>query len=347
MSFRLATASLLSVATLIVCGLTLPLAAPVQPQVTTTPVITAAPPVTPPKKAPPLEALTSFATLAAAIAISYAGLANFRHRLRVQEYVRSAVEDANLIILLGTRENPDPLCCHDRYAILYRLGKLRDVRNAHQPGAHPVGTPPSSIVLDEDFRQTVSYKAYSWVYASNLDKVIAVCLGALSGAAIWFAALDNIYFYDSLIDAPARIAFFQDAECFYWLAILLGIIAVITHKFLWKWELELTPKTDRLLHIFGGLIALAFFGLLFLSSNSRPFYHVAAIWWATADDHYLFVMTETILFTVTLVPLFLVWGGEKLTKTMTTKADGCIKFLVEEIGARPNAARIREPDLRG
>jgi hypothetical protein len=61
-------------------------------------------------KTAPLDSLTSFAALAVAIAISYAGLPNFRHRLRVEEYIQKKVQDKNLLaMLVDSTGKPNPI----------------------------------------------------------------------------------------------------------------------------------------------------------------------------------------------------------------------------------------------
>ncbi len=287
------------------------------------------------ESAAPLEALTSFAALSVAIAISYAGLPNFRHRLRVEEYVQQTVKASGLLDVLGNAAgNPHHLCNHDRWAVLYRLGNLREMKNASAPGTD--GKKP----IDGDFLNTIGFRSYSWIYASNLDKVLATCLGALAGTAIWFAALDSAGFHDPVVSSPQRMGFFSDVDLFYWIAAILCALMIFSHKKFWGWILRSTPSTDHRIHQVGWLIAAVFLLTMAMASAGWSRYHSVAEWLCPGDEHVLFCMTETMLLTVTFVPLALIWGGEKLTAMMITKADNCVEFLKAQLGERASNANI-------
>src|SRR4051812_8837211 len=84
---------------------------------------------------PSIDAFSALAGLGSAISLAYASLPNFRHRNRVQEHVRRRIADDELILLLYVGDKLDvSLCSHDRWGILYRLGKLREVKKAPIPG---------------------------------------------------------------------------------------------------------------------------------------------------------------------------------------------------------------------
>jgi hypothetical protein len=289
-----------------------------------------------------LDALSSLAGLSAALSLSYAALPNFRHRMRVQEHVRNKVRDEELIAVLKTETD---LCNQESWAILYRLGRLRDVRQALGLLHDEEG---KGSEIDRNFRKRLAYVIFSQIYASNFDKIATALLGCIAATVIWFGALDNIYYHDLPSADPLRIAFFVRVQAFYWTTIFLAAIAAITHKILWRWDMSFRGWRSILIHIFGWVAAFAF--VLFLlgaSTDVKWFGHVISFTSSDGDVGDVFSLAETILVLSVLAPLLLLAVGEFLTRLMLIESDNCIIFLVAEIDTRASTARIEPSDPLG
>lgn len=289
-----------------------------------------------------LNALSDFAGLAVAIALAYAGLPNFRYRNRVQEHIRKALSEPGLIALLdGEDATAKAVHGHDCWAVLFRLGRLRE-------WMHSIPSPTKSqdnTTPDHNFTKRSDYKSFTWLYASNLDKIISVALGAISGAALWFGALDEIMFNTSNANgAFKRLLFLSGTISFFTIALGTLLALSLAHKY--TWEADRKPKNDRNIgvKIIYWLWTVLFILSVVLTSSGRMF--LSEFTQASLGDWQLpisFVVVCSSIFLTIGVPLILLLRGEHLTQSMITEANRCIIKIKDEIKGAPRTAKFEDP----
>ena len=293
-------------------------------------------------KAAPLDVLSPFAGIAAGIAIAYAGLPSFRYRTRVQEHVRRIIKEENLIdSLYDAEKKPDNnYCSQDCWGVLYRLGKLREVKDAPLPVKADEHTE-----VDHSFSKTNGYLIYSGLFASNLDKWIAFSLGGAAITIIWFALLDNVDFHEASINAVDRISFLSSLNMLYKILAILGVVSIGLHLVCWRWEMKRDAIGKRIIEWSSRIATAAAAGLILLTSvsvgdaDSLPY--KAGTLFGVQTETAIFHTLEVWLFLAVAVPLALLVIGEYLTGAMISEADVALKGLLGRL--KEKAANV---DLR-
>jgi hypothetical protein len=278
------------------------------------------------KRAAPLDILSALAGLAAVISIAYAGLPNFRHRSRVQDHVRRRVQNENIIANLN-----QTLCSSESWGVLYRLGKLQEIK------APAPGLKKGLAEVDRNFQMRSSFKAYSWIYASNFDKIVAGILAALAASVIWFAAIDNYLFFETTAQDAKRIAFLSGLATFYITVAALSLVAMIVQRLLWQWEMPHRCWREIFIHISIGIFCAAFLLFAILATFHVKF--ITDFYW-NSEDHIIFILMFTVLFSCTSIPLVLWWIGETLTRIMIREGDISVEALVGIINENAGTAEI-------
>jgi hypothetical protein len=285
--------------------------------------------------APPLEVLSASAAVAASLAIAYAGLPSFRYRLRVEGHVRRRVREENLIpnLYLGTAMPDSAMCGQDSWGILYRLGKLREVR--HAPA--PIGE------VDRNFSRTPSYMVFAKLFASNLDKWLAISLGALSISVVWFAALDNIHFHGAHVGDAKRMEFLSLLECTYMSIAVLGCILFVIHILSWQWEMPKVCKRQNIIKWTARLAVFVAAMVFFLASTSEPggVAYGAASKIVSSSESGIFLLLEKVLIFTIIIPSVLLVLGESLTQQMIQEADLSLDTMVDLVARRAKEAKIK------
>ena len=238
--------------------------------------------------------------------------------------------------------------------MLCRLGKLPGWKDAPPPGGQANGDAAPVIdgaEVDTNFQRRKDFQSYSHMYASNLDKMIAVALGSAATSTIWFGAVDHIYYSDALIGDPDRINFLAGTLVFYFDLLLIGTISYFIHKYLWRWDMDhnLVPyKTIKATTI---VAIILFCVIFFLATISHlPFSSVGVSvvvtlshFFSGSSEDYCFGITQIILLVIIAIPLFLLHRGEQLATAMTTEADRCVRHLKAQASAEVIEATL-EPD---
>jgi len=283
-----------------------------------------------------LDSLSSLAGLAAALSLAYAALPNFRHRIRVQDHIRNKIIEEELVAVLKVQKD---LCTQESWAILFRLGRLRDVKQTQELFNYQA---PRAGDIDRNFRKRVAYIVFSQIYASNFDKIIAGVLGALASTIIWFGAIDNIHYHDLGNDNAARVAFFARIQAFYWASITLIVVIAVAHKILWRWDMRFRGWRSVAIHIIGWIAAVMFLlCLIGASSEVQWFERVISATSSTGEVNSVFFLSEAILLVAILVPLLLLAIGELLTAVMLGESDRCVLIMLELFDARAGTAGLR------
>lgn len=272
-----------------------------------------------------IDVLSALAAFATAIAIAYASLPNFRHRKNIQEYTREAVtrKEHNL---LATLKDQAAAWNNESGAILFTLGKLAEI--------NPTGTPPFvGNGFDRNFRDRQDFKRFSWVYSSNLDKIVSVVLGALASTVLLFGARDHIdYPNPDDLALAARSDFIGGIVSFYCTNVTLIILAIIIHGGLWKWDMTKQDNAHKWIERAMWYVAYIFVMTLLLASvGLMPLYSHVCVFSKT----HVFAILEIVILLAIGGPIWLLWEAERLTATMKTEVDTCIQNITNRL---PNAA---------
>lgn len=280
-----------------------------------------------------LSTLSDFAAFVTAISLAYAGLNNFRYRTRVMTHVRK-IADANLISNLITNQKlGGHVCADESWAILYRLGRLKEVPETPQPSVPGDET-------DYNFRKRLDYRAYDCLYANNLDKIISISIGAAASTVIWFSAIDAMLFPDPHKAGVWREIYFGNIAAFYLVLALVAVVGFIIHLRVPLPEIW-PPKDRNLLKQTKWVGAtLFFFGVALATVSKMAFGHYA--YTLTQPDTVAVVLDMaaiTLLAEAITLPFLLVIG-ENLTWAMVKECNRCRDRLEALLGATAGSAKV-------
>jgi hypothetical protein len=284
----------------------------------------------------PYDAFDALAAFAAAISIAYASLPNFRHKQRMQGHVREAVKKRSVAQVISSNES---LLAHECWCILYRLGQLSEEEH-----------PRPHHETDHNFQQRPDFRAFNWLFVTNMDKMIAIALGAIATSVVWFGLLDRMYFPKPILGDYNRIWFLSTVIAFYVITIAIGLLVVLLFKIVAARSLDHAGWRNTVITyapwapsafflIFFGLSALGvfFFGpvghMLMMPFQEPPIVNLGG-------EYTAFIITRTILLTTIAVPLYLLYRGERLSEAMTQEVTRC----VTELGVGV-IDRAEEPDF--
>lgn len=272
--------------------------------------------------AAPYDALGTLAGFSAAISIAYAGLPNFRHREAIQQYVRDKVKTNALSDILST---DDTLRDHECWCVLYRLGNLRDT-----------SAPEPRIEADKNFQRWNEFKAFNLIYGTNLDKLITIALGALSGSVIWFGLLDRTHFPTPKMPDYTREWMLATFIGFYEVFFILGMISIALHIFLFsksigpdKWFNKVPYWANcAIVALFVYFISISILGIHPLGEfGAWTLGFVANEPFDIPVPTAVFALSRILLLATALVPLYFLWRGTQLTRSMTEEVNRCVAVL--------------------
>jgi hypothetical protein len=293
-----------------------------------------------PRRAIPLDILSPFAGLAAAVAIAYAALPNFRYRKRVRRHVRRTLKKEKLLDFLHLPDNkPNPhLCSHDSWGVLYRLGHL-----GYLVTDKKVPVPmqaDKTIAVDHNFASTLPYMCYSGIFASNLDKWTTIVLGVIAGSTIWFAAIDNIQFHDVAVNDAARMAYLTTLRVVYLLICWLMLSVFVLHILLWRWAAPLPSKKHNYIAITARAVASVMVFMMFMVSvgEADSYIYLASSKFGSWGQQHIFFLFKALLLIATGVPFLFLLAGEYLTRRMIQESNQSFKTLLNQITAQPAEA---------
>lgn len=295
-----------------------------------------------------LASLSDFAAFVTAISLAYAGLTNFRYRVRVLEHVRRLAEKNSLVqVMAANRDVGGQLYADESWAILYRLGRFRDFPGAPAPDL-PVSVQGQNIEQDDgetdhNFKKRVDYRLYNSLYANNLDKIFSISIGAAAASVIWFSAIESMLFPVPGNAGPAREIYFGNVGAFYFYLAIVALIGGLIHLFVPHSETWPPPpdKTNwlRLTKWFGAILFFAGVGLATISSMFSG-HHAYMMLRPNTVATVLNVVAATLLMEAIALPLLLMTGGY-LTQAMMTECDRCYARLAKRLGKTPGQVSLK------
>lgn len=226
---------------------------------------------------------------------------------------------------------------YESWGVLYRLGNLKEDPKIPKPG--PVIKGSNRPEPDKNFAKRPDVQRYHWLFISNLDKVLAIGLGALSVAIIWFGVLDRLAYNDAIVGDEPRTYFLCGVAAFCLLFLALGLILVVLHRLFcaraprpdgWRgWVIRFYTKSLVVLFL---LLILWSVPVHFVFDHS--FEHVAqavglVVGWT--PERVVYGLIKVILLGTVLLPLWLLWYGDRLSLRMQKEADDAIKNLKDGV----------------
>lgn len=284
-----------------------------------------------------LGVLSDFAAFVTAISLAYAGLNNFRYRTKVMMHVRK-IADANLIQNLNANNAANGhVCADESWAILYRLGRLKEISETPQPSIPGDET-------DRNFRKRLDYRVYNCLYANNLDKIISISIGAAAAAVIWFSAIDAMLFPKPADAGIWRSIYFANIGAFYLYLAAVAFVGFIIHLFVPLPELWPPKDKTNWLRLTKWTGAILFFGGVGLVTISGMFsgHHLYTITQPDTVADVLNLVAAALLIQAITLPLLLVIG-DNLTWAMMIECDRCRDRLTTLLGAAPGGVRVTPP----
>jgi hypothetical protein len=208
---------------------------------------------------------------------------------------------------------------------LYRLGNLREN-----------DAPTPRVEADKNFQRWTEFKAFNWLYGTNLDKLVTIALGSLSAAVIWFGLSDRTHFPVPKMPDYSREWLLTTFAGFYGVFVILGLVSVALHAFLFfksvgqdKWYNQAPYWANcAIAALFVFLIAISIVGIHPLGDFGRWLLSVLTNQpFGMSIETVVFALSRCLLFATAFVPLYLLWRGSQLTKSMKTEVDRCVTVL--------------------
>lgn len=282
---------------------------------------------------PSLDTVTPFAGFAAAIAIAYASLPNYRHRKAVQDYVRKIIERDGLLDYLkkGTTVNT-VLCSNQSWAILFNFGLLHEV--------HPDLRP--TVDSDKYFQGMIRSRLYTHLFQNNLDKMVSIFLGFISASVLWFAAYDDVHFFEASTRNDLRIHYLMDIETFFVVSLSIifvsAIIYIIVHD-KHKNEKNLFKNLWKFYAIYFGLST----AMIVSACWNWPIVSRVSILFITPDTLHVFRYIQFSILASATFPAFM-WGiGNYLSQHIIGESENCAVAIAAIIGTSPTNASLPPP----
>lgn len=291
-----------------------------------------------------LTALADFAQLAVAISLAYAGLPNFRYRARVEKHVRDAIEREDGFIE-NVKANADKICSGECWGVIYRLGRLREWK----AGAPEPEAANKNANVDHYFQKTKEYMAFSWLYSSNLDKSVAIGLGAIVGAIIWFSAIGQIWFVPNAKQTdPTWASYLSGVQLFLWASMLLLAAGTLAHAKVWKAELDYTDRRRVIVRsIYRTWVVFFFLGLVAASFDWVPSVPYLNSFIAVHGQLAVFFSTSLITFLAIAIPLFFLVRGQRLTNIIVAETDRCMTEIKHQTARGAAQAGFQDANGNG
>jgi hypothetical protein len=276
-----------------------------------------------------LDVFASLAAIAAAIGIAYGSLPDFRHRRSLVEYVKSKLASHEITRLLTT--NPG-LKNYEAWGVLYRLGNLKEDAKYPIPGPQSGG---QRLAVDNNFAKRRDVRRYNWLFISNLDKSLGIALGSLAVTIIWFGVLDRLSFPEPVDGNSARLFFLCGVSAFILLTLSFCFVAALLHYFLCSTEPKPSGWRKGLVRGWNTFSVIVFILLVLWSLPNRfafdhslqnlVYYVSTSIGWD--EERLVYDLIKVVLLATILLPLLLLWYGDRLSQKMQGEADQAIDII--------------------
>jgi hypothetical protein len=289
-----------------------------------------------------LDIFSAVAGVGAAIAISYAGLPSFRYKERVVNFVRSLVSPALINSLIEDYNSGGAICATGAWSTTYKLGDLGNwkcpldwnIDSIPEPGIKRADAEKNRAIGDAGFHNDgllghIKYHLYNAFFANNLDKNIAITLGALCISVIWFGALDKWHFGLEPWDAYQHTKYLWGIIYWYGFLFILPLLSFLYYSFS-----IFSYKMWRLIKI--GYSIFLFAAFITASLNHALWVKKFGIY---AESTALLIIVSLLLISIVAPVLLLLFGG-RLNVIVNSKGKACVDVIALLISEKTSQARL-------